>query len=551
MKNILAKPFIAYLDSINFEDKSVIEVLKTKDKQFGDYTSNVSLRLTKALGKNPMEIAEEIKTYIETNFNDDFNQVTVTNPGFVNLFLSEKFVVNNALKFVDENYKPSFNQINNININYEYVSANPTGHLHIGHARNAVVGDVTVNILKYLGHNVRTEYWINDAGVQMRNLAESTYYYYAEAANIPLENLTEEDVSYKGEEIKAYGKELADQGYEAQGETQEDRINNMINLCGKYFLDEIVNLLKNEMKIQEFDNWQSEKWTLENKFGPVFDELKQKGFVYENEGATWVKTSEYGDEKDRVLIKSDGTYTYMAADVAYHIIKHDHGNIDLMIDLWGKDHHGYEPRMQAALEAVGITKGSLEVDYISMVKVMKDGEELKMSKRAGTSLTIKDILSEMDAESFRYFLISKSKEQDMKIDIDIATAEDMNNPLYYVQYANARANQIIEKYKAEIGEINILNSFDKLGTEEKEKDLMVKMNEFEDTLVSINTEREPSLLINYWKELAQSFNSFYSSVKVITDDKELSEQRVNLILAVKNQFRTIFNLVGIEPVDKI
>ncbi len=551
MKNILAKPFIAYLDSIDFEDKSVVEVLKTKDKQFGDYTSNVSLRLTKTLRKNPMEIAEEVKVFIEDNFKDDFNQVTVTNPGFVNLFLSENFVVNNALKFVDENYKPSFEQINKLNINYEYVSANPTGFLHIGHARNSVVGDVTVNILKYLGHKVRTEYWVNDAGVQMRNLAESVYFYYAKAANIELIDFNEEDVSYKGDEIKDYGRELFENGYQAEGESQDDRINSMIDMCGKHFLEEIVNLLKNEMNIQEFDNWQSEKWTLENKFGPVFEELKEKGFVYEKDDATWVKTSEYGDEKDRVLIKSDGTYTYMAADVAYHILKHDKGNIDLMIDLWGKDHHGYEPRMQAALQAVGIEKGSLEVDYISMVKIMEGEVELKMSKRAGTSLTIKDILSKMDAEAFRYFLISKSKEQDMKIDINIATSEDMNNPLYYVQYANARANQIIEKYKSELGEINILDSFNKLGSEEKEKDLMVKMNEFEDVLVSINAEREPSLIINYWKELSQSFNSYYSSIKVITDDKELTEQRINLILAVKNQFKTIFNLVGIKPINKI
>ncbi len=551
MKSILSKPFISYLESINFEDKTIVEVLKTKDKQFGDYTSNISLRLTKTLGKNPIEIAEEIKTFIEEKYPEDFKEITVTNPGFVNLFLSESFVTNNAINFLDENYKPEFEQIKKLNINYEFVSANPTGDLHIGHARNAIVGDVTINALKYIGHKVRTEYWVNDGGVQMNNLAESVYYYYAIAKGIQLEEISDESISYHGIEIEEYGNKLASEGFETKGESERERIESIKEVAGEYFLDRIKHLLKNEMNVQSFDNWQSEKWTLENKFDSLFNELKEKGFTYEKEDATWVKTSEYGDEKDRVLIKSDGTYTYMAADIAYHILKHDNGSTDLMIDLWGKDHHGYEPRMQAALEAIGITKGALEVDYISMVHVMKDGEEFKMSKRAGTSLRIKDILSELDADSFRFFLISKSKEQDMKIDINIAKEKDLSNPLYYVHYANARANQIIEKYKAEIGEIIKPESFKDLGQEEKEKDLMVKMNEFEDIIVSMNIDREPSLLINYWKELSQTFNSYYSAIRVITEDKVLSEQRINLIISVKNLFSTIYSLVGIKPVEKL
>ncbi len=251
MKTILEKPFFDYLESINFEDKGVIEVLKTKDKKFGDYTSNISLRLTKALQKNPIEIAEEIKTFIEANFQEDFSEVTVTNPGFVNLFLSDSFVVNNAMKFVDENYKPTFDTINKLKINYEYVSANPTGDLHIGHARNAIVGDIVIRVLKYIGHEVFTEYYTNDGGNQMIVLSESVYYYYAKFKGIDSE-LTEENVGYHGQEIKDYAQKLIDQGYEPEGSTERERIESMEQMTGKHFLDTIKQLLV-DINLQPFD----------------------------------------------------------------------------------------------------------------------------------------------------------------------------------------------------------------------------------------------------------------------------------------------------------
>ncbi len=547
MKAILAKPFIAYLDSINYENKDVIEVLKTKDKQFGDYTSNVSLRISKDLGKNPIEVAEDIKSYIEENFKEDFNEVTVTNPGFVNLFLSESFIVNAAMKFVDENYKPEFKQINKLNINYEYISANPTGDLHIGHARNAIVGDIVVRSLKYVGHDVFTEYYVNDGGNQMNVLAESVYFYYCEYKNIDC-NLTAENVGYHGQEIKDFAQHLIDTGFNVEGETEEERISSVAQISGEHFLNTIKELLI-ELGITEFNKWTSEKETIDNEVESLFNKLNEMDAVYEADGATWVRAEKFGDEKDRVLIKETGHYTYMVADLAFHVNKYNRG-YDLLVNLWGKDHHGYEPRIQASMDALGMG-GKLEVDYISMVQVMNGDEVVKMSKRAGTSYRIKEAIQAMNKDILRFFLVSKAKEQDMDIDINIATQEDLSNPFFYVQYANARVAQIINKYKEEVGEIKSVNTFDKLGKEEKEKDLLIKMNEFEDVLVSINNEREPSLLINYWKELAQAFNSYYSAVRVITEDKEVSEQRINLIIAIRNQFRTIFNLAGIKPIDKI
>ncbi len=547
MKNQLAKPFIAYLDSINFEDKSVIEVLKTKEKKFGDYTSNISLRLTKALGKKPMDIAEEIKTFISENFKEDFTEVTATAPGFVNLFLSPKFIVGEALKFVDTGYKPEFDGVDRIRILYEFVSANPTGDLHIGHARNAIVGDIVIKALRYIGHEVDAEYYINDGGNQIQVLAESIYFYMAKFGNFET-NLDQEAVGYHGQEIKDYAQKMIDEGFELKGETEEEKINSLKETAGKDFLEVIKNLLI-EMGVVEMQAWASEKELIETKVGPLFDKLKSMDAIYESEGATWIKVSEFGDEKDRVLVKANGLYTYMVPDLAYHMQKYERG-YDLIIDLWGKDHHGYEPRIQAGLKSMGY-ENKLEVDYISMVQIMNGGEVVKMSKRAGTSFRIKDALRDLPADLLRFFIVSKAKEQEMEIDINIAAQNDMSNPYFYVQYTNARVAQIISKYNEEVGEIPTVTSFDKLGLDEKERDLMVKMNEFEDIILSINADREPSLIINYVKDLSQEFNSYYSSVRVITEDAELTSQRINLVVALRNQLKTIFNIIGITPKDKV
>lgn len=546
MKNHISKIFQEYLNSINFSDKSVIEVLRARDPKFGDYSSNIAMRISAKLNKAPMEIAEEIKQFIDSTNNFDIKKTTITKPGFVNLFLSKELIVSNAMKFIDKEYKPNFDAIKTKNINYEYVSANPTGDLHVGHARNAVVGDVSINALKYVGHKVRTEFWVNDGGAQMRNLAESVYFYYAPLMNMDMK-LTEENVSYQGVEIVKFAEKLANDNFIASGDNDEERIESLIKISGDSFLNEIKNILhEGGLNIQKFDNWQSEAWTLKNKFPEVFNNLKEIGAIYEKDGATWIKTKENGDEKDRVLIKSDGSYTYMAADVAYHIIKLDDGKIDLMINVWGKDHHGYEPRVQAALSAVGMSN-KLEVDFISMVAVMRNGEKFKMSKRAGTSVRITDILKHMNRDVFRYSLIMKGKEQNMEIDLDLISKKDNNNPYYYAQYANARVHQILKKCK----NTQPAKTFDKLAEEEKERELMSKIIEFEDVMIMMEKEREPSSIVNYQKELTQSFNSYYAACKVITADAILTSQRIALMISVKNIFETIFKLLGIEPINKI
>jgi len=549
MKNLLQKILNEYLKSIDFNNEKIIEVLKTKNIIFGDYTTNLSLKLSKKINKNPMDIASEIKNYLEKNYNKEFDDITITKPGFVNIFLSKELLIKNVLPFNDEKYKPDFSFVKKDKINYEFVSANPTGDLHIGHARNAIVGKVVSSVLEYIGHEIYREYYINDGGNQIKILAESVYYYLAPLKGVET-TLTKEDVGYHGKEIIAFAEKLNSEGYELVGETQDERIVNLESISLKYFLDEIKNILT-VLGLKEFDKWTSEKQLMDDDCDELIADLWAADALYEEEGAIWIKTEKYGDDKNRVFVKSDGTYTYMVADVANHADKIKRG-YNLVIDLWGKDHHGYEDRIKASLKLLEIDFDyKMEIDYINMVQILKNDVVVKMSKRAGTSLRIKDILKEMDKDVFTFFIISKAKEKEMEIDIDIAEQKDLSNPFYYIQYANARVNQILTKFKENGSNIEILKEYKYLGTEKKEKELLNKMAEFSDVIVSINNEREPSLLINYFKDLTQVFNSYYAACKVITADKNLEMERINLMLALNNLFKVIFDLLGIEPINKI
>ncbi len=547
MKSNLIEIFELYLDDINFKDKSIIEILKSKEENFGDYSSNISLKLAKKLNKSPLKIADQIKDFLENQNIKWISKISVTKPGFVNLFLANEVLIGNIKNYFKSEYKPSFFKLKKMKINYEYVSANPTGDLHIGHARNAIVGKSTIEILKYIGHEVFSEYYINDGGNQMLTLAESVYFYYCKFLEIET-SLNKDSIGYHGIEIKEYAKYLYENKIEIIGETERDKINFLSNLAGEYFLNEIKNVLK-KLGITKFDKWTSEKELLETKSKITFDKLKKLNNIYEKDGAIWIKTEKYGDQKDRVLLKSDGSYTYMFADIANHIDKNDRG-FDKMIDLWGKDHHGYEPRIQASLKAFNVID-KMEVDYISMVQLVRNNEIVKMSKRSGTSLRIKDILEKIDADVLKYFILSKNKEQDMEIDIDLLNEKKLTNQFYYVQYTNARIFQILKKYKDEKFEIKQLNSFELIGEDKLERKLLLKMLEIEDEILSASLNREPLIILTYLKELCQVFNSFYSHCRIISDDNNLTLERINLLIALKNQLNTIFNLIGITPINKI
>lgn len=552
MKKYIANFILDFIKDKKIKvSKDIVEVLKVKNPKFGDYTSNISLKISTQLKKEPLKVAEDIKKYILKNNKNVFQDITVTKPGFVNFFLLDSFINEEGLKFYKENYKPKFKDVKKQKINYEFVSANPTGDLHIGHARNAIVGDVITRVFRYVGHDVCNEYYINDAGNQINDLSKSVYFYLTKNLKIN-SSLDEDSIPYQGTEIIDFASKLSKENFTFKKRSETERIEELNKLSINHFLNEIKKVLL-DLGIQEFDVWTSEsKLLTKKKVDELLKQLKQKNVLQKKDGALWVRTKSLNDSKDRVFIKSDGTYTYMVADILNHIAKIERG-FDVLIDLWGKDHHGYEDRIVAILFALGY-KDKLKVDYINMVQITDGAKSIKMSKRLGTSLKIKDILKKIDRDIFKFFILSKSKEQEMEIDIKISKEKKIENPFYYCQYSYARINQVIEKYKEEVkNELNFdIKKISKEIKDLQEKKLILKMLEFEDIVVSTTKEREPSILLNYLKSLSKSFNSFYDSCRIINnDDESLTEERMKLIISLRNLYVSIFNLLGIEPIAKI
>ncbi len=528
-------PYLADIEVINNSNKDT--------SKFGDYSINLPLKIAKKTNSNPMSVAEEMVQIFSAN--DEFEKIEIQKPGFINFFLKEEFVFSEFKKFFEEDYKPNLEIQNMEKINYEYVSANPTGWLHLGHARNALVGDVTTNLLKYVGNQVYLEYYINDFGVQIDNLAKSVQFFYQKMANVKPEI---EEPLYRGKEIEEYAKWFSSNYKEKYLENNSNNYQFIKQSALEHFLNEIKKTLK-KLNIKDFDAFVSEDSLYQaKKVDKAIEILESKDAIYEKDGARWIKSTMFGDDKDRVLQKEDGTFTYLMADIANHIEKIKKG-FDKLIDLWGKDHHGYEARVKAAISFMGYESNYLEVDYINMVQITNDGKAVKMSKRAGTSLTINSILEDVPSDVLRYFMISKSKDQRLEIDISQALQESTSNPFYYLQYANARANQLIEKFKldskiVQVDKINKANSI-------TEMNLMKKTLEFGEFVSNATKQREPSVLVNYAKELAASFHSFYNSNHVISEDKDGTNERIFLTITFKRVLKRIFDLLGIKPMDKM
>ncbi len=531
----------------NGYDPSLLEVMRNRaNVEFGDYTLNLPLKLAKIQKQNPMEIADIIKSLIETNVSDLFSKVEIAKPGFINLFLSQESLVANFKPFLNPNFEWDFSYLKTAKIDYEFVSANPTGHLHIGHARNAIIGDVTTRVLELVGNKVYREYYVNDYGNQTNDLALAVRYYYDLLLN---QEVQIAEPPYKGPEIKAYAQIFFDAYGDQYAEQTESNLLLIKEKALKHFLTEI-RLLLERLNLKPFDEYVSERKLYSDKLVEKYlNELEQSGKTYQKDGALWLTTSEYGDDKDRVLVKEDGNTTYLVADIANHVEKLKKGN-NKLIDLWGKDHHGYETRVKASLSFLGYDD-VLEIDYIDMVQVSDNGNKVKMSKRAGTSLRIVDLLETIPVDIFRFSLLSKSKDQNLEIDISQVKDNNISNPFYYIQYANARSHQLMSKYDETFGNYEIPQAFTFIGEHPKEKELLTKMLEWEEIIVMTLNEREPSILVNYLKSLASAFHSFYNSCPVILTKKDQSTERISLVYAFQNLMAKNFELLGIKPMKKM
>lgn len=517
-----------------------------KDKANGDFATNIAMQLTKLAKKPPRAIAEAILEHLTTE-GTDIEKVEIAGPGFMNITVRKDFLASvvSAAFEQGENYGRSTAGAGE-KVQVEFVSANPTGDLHLGHARGASVGDSLCNVLDFAGFDVSREYYINDAGNQINNLAYSLEARYKQALGMDAE--MPED-GYHGPDIIGIAGKLAEEfGATILDKSDEERFKFFREHGLKLELAKLQNDLKN-FRV-EFDVWYSETSLYENgKIDVALDKLKANGHVFDEEGATWFRSTTFGDDKDRVLIKNDGSFTYLTPDIAYHEDKLRRG-FDKLINIWGADHHGYIPRMKAAIEALGYDRGTLEVDIIQMVQLYKNGEKFKMSKRTGNAVTMRELVEEVGLDAVRYFFVKTAGDSHMDFDLDLAVSQSNENPVYYAQYAHARISSILraaneQGFEASLENLNLLVA-------EKEEDVLKKVGAFPQIVADAAKHRTPHRIANYIQDLAAAFHSFYNAEKVLNqDNKELTEARLALITAVKTTLANALKLIGVSAPEKM
>lgn len=530
-------------EDITAED---IHLETPKQKENGDYATNMAMQLTKVARKAPRMIAEDIIAHLDTE-GTSIDTVSIAGPGFMNIRLKKDFLADVLTTIHDQgdDYGRS-TAGEGTKIQVEFVSANPTGDLHLGHARGASLGDSLCNILDFAGYDVAREYYINDAGNQIDNLAISIDVRYHEALGVEKE--MPED-GYRGQDIIDFAQSIIDEDGDKWLEVEEkERLAHFREKGLEYELEKIKQDLEN-FRVT-FDHWFSETSLYKDgKVEEAIEKLRANGHVFEEDGATWFRSTTFGDDKDRVLIKKDGSYTYLAPDIAYHEDKLNRG-FDKLVNIWGADHHGYIPRMKAAIEALGYDKGTLEVDVAQMVQLYKDGEQFKMSKRTGKAVTLRELVELVGLDAARYFFAMRSGDAQMDFDLDLAVSESNENPVYYAQYAHARIASILRQAN-EAGLTSSLEHVDQL-TEEKEEDLLMKLGDFPQLVADAARLRAPHRVTTYVQELSATFHSFYNAHKVVDEDaKELSSARLALVEATKQTIKNALRLVGVSAPEKM
>lgn len=524
---------------IKFDPENIVVEVPKKREQ-GDFSTNIAMQLTKVLKDNPRNIAEKIVEVLSKNTNE-IKTIEIAGPGFINIYLNDEYVfsgISNVIK-QGENYgSSSFGKKEKVDI--EFVSANPTGILHLGTARGAAYGSNLANIMSFAGYDVTKEYYINDAGNQIINLGVSLKERYKGLCGLE-ENMPED--GYYGSEIIDIAKTIFDKY--GNSKLDED-----LEFFKKVAVDYLLNIIKTDLSNfgVTFDVWTSEK-SIRAK-GRIEESLKildEKGLVYKKDNATWLKTTVYGDDKDRVLIKTDGSYTYLVPDIAYHLDKFDRG-FDYLVDVFGADHHSYVSRLKASIEALGYDKDKLEVRLLQMVRLLRDGEIVKMSKRTGGNITISELVGEIGKDAARYFFATRSLDGQMDFDINLALKKSSENPFFYVGYANARICSILKDAKEK--NIDICTDI-KEAIDIDSKALLLKVYEFTEVLASAALKKEPHLITNYVYELASMFHNYYGKHKILTDDIKMSEKRLGLIKTVGITITNALRLIGVKAPEKM
>lgn len=535
MKELLIEAINDSLKKLDIKDISV-EIDVPKQKDFGDYSTNIAMKLTKILGKNPLEIANLI---VENINNDNITKMEVKAPGFINFFVKKDYLVENIKKVLTEKDRYGSSNIGNgKKVNIEFVSANPTGILHLGNARGGAYGDSLARIMRFSGFDVTEEYYINDAGNQINNLGESlkSRYYEVCGKDYPLP-----DEGYHGKEIIEMAKNL----YE---EHQDSLLDKDIEFYKTYATEKLIAKIIADLKEYRinYDVYTSEK-EIRNKYNlqNIIDILTKNGYTYERDGALWFKCSSIFDEVDHVLVKEDKTLTYLVPDIAYHLDKYNRG-YDKMIDIFGTDHHGYVARLKSSVKALGNDPEKLEVKLLQLVRLIQDGDVVKMSKRTGKSVTLKELIDEVGINAARYYFVKSSLDTQMDFDLNLAKSKSNENPVYYVCYAYARISSILKE-----NDFNEIPAKMDALNDEDSYNVLEKVYAFPEVVKNAATKELPHLITNYVYDLANTFHNYYSRIRIITDDEEITKERILLIKSVRQTIKNALDLIGVIPPDKM
>lgn len=537
-------------EQINKIDIPEILIEIPRDKAHGDFATNTAMQMTKLLRKPPREIAQIIVQNMDIT-NSIINKCEIAGPGFINFYINPKWLYN-VLELINkenENYG-KINVGKNKRVMVEYISANPTGPMHMGNARGGAIGDCLASVLDWAGYNVTREFYINDAGNQIEKFAKSLETRYIQLLKGEDAVKFPED-GYHGEDIKDRVREfISIEGDKYLNCNSEERKNALV----KYSLEKNINKIKEDLNNYgiNYDVWFRESSLYKNgEINETIEILKKNGYTYEKEGALWFKASDFGVEKDEVLVRKNGTPTYFAADIAYHRNKLYKRNFDKVINIWGADHHGHVARMKAAVDAIGCDSNNLQIIIMQLVRLMRDGEVARMSKRTGKSITLNDLIEEIGKDAARFFFNMRQAGTHMDFDLNLAVSKSEENPVYYVQYAHARICSIITNLETE----NIKLDTDKVNgarlSKEIEKKLLKKLIYWPEEVKNSALNNEPSKITKYVIDLASDFHSFYNSCRVKNDDIELMMSRLALAKCIKIVIANALTILGVSAPESM
>lgn len=557
-----------------------IQITRTKDKTHGDFACNLALMLAKPAKKNPRELAQCLIDALPEDKNLD--KAEIAGPGFINFFISQS----NTLSIIDTvNTQAERYGLSDIGagrkVQIEFVSANPTGPLHVGHGRGAAYGATVASLLKAIGFDVQCEYYVNDAGRQMDILGTSVWLRYLEHCG---ENITFPSNAYKGEYVKDIAEQLFKQhdktlmhptvavfenipADEPTGGDKDVHIDALINraksLLGhasyRQVFDLGLNLILEDIRNDlsdfgvEFDEWYSER-SLEDAglIKSAVEKLQAAHYIYEKDGALWFKSTDFGDEKDRVVIRDNGQGTYFASDIAYHLNKFERG-FERIIDVWGADHHGYIARVKAALQALGKTPDQLDILLVQFANLYRGGEKVPMSTRSGSFVTLRELRTEVGTDAARFFYVLRKCEQHMDFDLDLAKSQSSDNPVYYIQYAHARICSVFRQIKEKQ-----LKHDEKMGSENvallstsHESALINALAKYPEILEKAAMNEEPHLLAHFLRDLANDLHTYYNAHQFIVEDDALRNARLTLILAARHVLHNALNLLGVSAPESM